>query len=184
MPPSTIPSTSSAISSPGRRFGSSDPKRRRNGAARPTRHDDGPRPRILTRTPQLDSARPAYCRTPALELAARRHHPRRCLTRRPHRALTSPARSRCEKSYSKRQNPHGPQRAGQPHRRAMPRPCRREERPEGLPPPTQKPNPLGDGDTSSGRQSSAGASGPSFATRFHGTVMPTTMLARALCLDP
>ena len=56
MPPSTIPSTSSAISSPGRRFGSSDQKRRRNGAARPTRHDDGPRLRILTKTPQLDSA--------------------------------------------------------------------------------------------------------------------------------
>src|SRR5882724_5671612 len=56
MPPSTIPSTSSAISSPGRRFGSSDQKRRRSGAARPTRHDDSPRPRILTRTPQLDSA--------------------------------------------------------------------------------------------------------------------------------
>src|ERR1700745_533420 len=50
MPPSTIPSTSSAISSPGRRFGSSDQKRRRNGAARPTRHDDSPRrPNILTR---------------------------------------------------------------------------------------------------------------------------------------
>src|SRR5215813_9278337 len=56
MPPSTIPSTSSAISSPGRRFGSSDQKRRRNGAARPTRHDDSSRPRILTKTPQLDSA--------------------------------------------------------------------------------------------------------------------------------
>src|ERR1700730_13384931 len=40
MPPSTIPSTSSAISSPGRRFGSSDQRRRRNGAARPPRHDD------------------------------------------------------------------------------------------------------------------------------------------------
>src|SRR5712671_5463040 len=48
MPPSTIPSTFSAISSPGRRFGSSDQKRRRNGAARPTRHDDRVRPRILT----------------------------------------------------------------------------------------------------------------------------------------
>src|SRR5215467_3005155 len=36
--PSTIPSTSSAIWSPGRRFGSSDQKRRRNGAARPMRH--------------------------------------------------------------------------------------------------------------------------------------------------
>ena len=56
MPPSTIPSTSSAISSPGRRFGSSDQKRRRNGAARPTRHDASSRPRILTKTPQLDSA--------------------------------------------------------------------------------------------------------------------------------
>jgi len=54
--PSTIPSTSSAISSPGRRFGSSDQKRRRNGASRPTRHDDSSRPRILTKTPQLDSA--------------------------------------------------------------------------------------------------------------------------------
>ena len=40
MPPSTIPSTSSAISSPGRRFGSSDRRRWRNGAAQPTRHDD------------------------------------------------------------------------------------------------------------------------------------------------
>jgi hypothetical protein len=56
MPPSTIPSTSSAISSPGRRFGSSDQKRRRNGAARPTPHDDSSRLRILTKTPQLDSA--------------------------------------------------------------------------------------------------------------------------------
>ena len=37
------PSTFNAISSPGRRFGSSDQKRRRNGAARPTRHDDRPR---------------------------------------------------------------------------------------------------------------------------------------------
>jgi hypothetical protein len=56
MPPSTIPSTSSAISSPARRFGSFDQKQRRNGAARPTRHDDSPRPPILTITPQLDSA--------------------------------------------------------------------------------------------------------------------------------
>src|ERR1700741_4852109 len=56
MPPSTIPSTSSAISSPGRRFGSSDRRRRRNGAARPPRHDDSPRPGISARTPQLDSA--------------------------------------------------------------------------------------------------------------------------------
>jgi hypothetical protein len=38
----TIPSTSSAISFPDRRFGSSDPKRRRNGAARPSRHDNSP----------------------------------------------------------------------------------------------------------------------------------------------
>jgi len=44
MPPSTIPSTSSATSSPGRRFGSSDQKRRRNGKARPPRHDDSPCP--------------------------------------------------------------------------------------------------------------------------------------------
>jgi hypothetical protein len=43
MRPSTIPSISSAISSPGRRFGSSDQKRRRNGAARPIRHDYSPR---------------------------------------------------------------------------------------------------------------------------------------------
>src|SRR5215471_2446821 len=49
MPPSTIPSTSSAISSPGRRFGSSDQKQRRNGAARPTRHDNSPRLCILTK---------------------------------------------------------------------------------------------------------------------------------------
>ena len=57
MPRSTIPSTSSAISSPGRRFGSSDQKQRRNGAARPTRHDDSPRAsRISARMPQLDSA--------------------------------------------------------------------------------------------------------------------------------
>src|SRR5438876_11058017 len=55
MPPSTIPSTSSAISSPGRRFGSSDQRRWRNGAAQPTRHDDSPRPCISARTPQLDS---------------------------------------------------------------------------------------------------------------------------------
>src|SRR5580700_863688 len=34
--------TSSAISFPDRRFGSSDPKRRRNGAARPSRHDNSP----------------------------------------------------------------------------------------------------------------------------------------------
>ena len=45
------------ISSPDRRFGSSDQKQRRNGAARPARHDDSPRPRILTRTPQLDCLR-------------------------------------------------------------------------------------------------------------------------------
>jgi hypothetical protein len=56
MPPSIIPSTSSAISSPGRRFGSSDQRRWRNGAAQPTRHDDSLRPRISARTPQLDSA--------------------------------------------------------------------------------------------------------------------------------
>src|SRR5438132_4095495 len=52
----TIPSTSSAISSPGRRFGSSDQRRRRNGATRPPRHDDSPRSGIPARTPQLDSA--------------------------------------------------------------------------------------------------------------------------------
>src|SRR4029077_19855861 len=56
MPPSTIPSTSSAISSPGRRFGSSDQRRRRNGATRPPRHDDSPRSGIPARTPQLHSA--------------------------------------------------------------------------------------------------------------------------------
>src|SRR5690348_5575378 len=44
MPLSTIPSTSSAISSPGQRFGPSDPRRRRNGPARPPRHDDSPLP--------------------------------------------------------------------------------------------------------------------------------------------
>src|ERR1700730_16656441 len=49
MPPSTIPLTSSAISSPGRRFGSSDQRRWRNGAAQPTRHDDSPRPCISAR---------------------------------------------------------------------------------------------------------------------------------------
>ena len=42
MPPSTIPSTSSAISSPGRRFGSSDQRRPRNGAARPPPHEAEP----------------------------------------------------------------------------------------------------------------------------------------------
>src|ERR1700732_1244611 len=53
MPPSTIPSTSSATSSPGRRFGSSDRRRWRNGAAQPTRHDDSPRSCISARTLNL-----------------------------------------------------------------------------------------------------------------------------------
>ena len=53
MPPSTIPSTSSATSSPGRRFGSSDQRRWRNGAAQPTRHDDSPRSCISARTLNL-----------------------------------------------------------------------------------------------------------------------------------
>src|SRR6266404_8876225 len=91
MPPSTIPSTSSAISSPGRRFGSSDQKQRRNGAARPTRHDDSPRPRILTSTPQLDSAHPgdprwaAAARSDAGE-APRALTPAACLARSADRA--------------------------------------------------------------------------------------------------
>src|SRR5229473_6400323 len=39
MPPSTMPSTSSVISFPGRHFGSSDRKPRRIGTARPPRHN-------------------------------------------------------------------------------------------------------------------------------------------------
>ena len=39
MPPSTIPSTCSAMSSLGRRFASSEQKRQRNGVPRPPRHE-------------------------------------------------------------------------------------------------------------------------------------------------
>jgi hypothetical protein len=56
-------------------------------------------------------------------------------------AGTAPRKNARRISYSKRGNPHGPQRAGQPHCSAMQRRRKREERPEGLPSPTQKPNP-------------------------------------------
>src|ERR1700738_2208787 len=73
MPPSTIPSPSSATSSPGRRFGSSDQRRWRNGAAQPTRHDDSPRSCISARTLNLTVPIELF---PIANLFCRGHRPR------------------------------------------------------------------------------------------------------------